>query len=104
MTTKQLRQDLKEVKHYYTNRELIDSAYKGKVNPIFEQAREKVRRYDGAISLAPIRLQAVYVSLYQSNKTQEALAAELNYSPRYVAYLTDLIVKHLQKELSKEGK
>ena len=56
-----IREDLREVRYYYTRKELFDETFKSiSTNVILE----KVYRYNEAIRSAPVRLYDLYVCLY----------------------------------------
>ena len=71
LTTVQVRNDLKEIRYYYSMKELFDRSSKT-VKPL--AIVQKVERYNTAMQNAPARLYILYVSLYIDNNTQAVLA------------------------------
>ena len=61
LTINQVREDLKEIRYYYSMQELFDSAA-NTVKPV--AILNKVERYNAAIKAAPARLYILYVSLF----------------------------------------
>lgn len=96
-TLKQIREDLKGVRHYYSRKNEFDTGLRlvGN-NVIFDM----VQKYNAAVRSAPPKLYDVYVSLYVRNLTQEALAIELGFSPEYVWVLNNKLLEHLQNHIS----
>jgi hypothetical protein len=64
---------------------------------------KKVEQYSAAIQTAPPRLFDLFVSLYTRNLTQEALAAELGYTPEYIQMLNKQLLLFLQNKLSENA-
>ncbi len=100
MTLKEIREDLKEIRHYYFRKEIMDAAFRyvGKNNIV-----DKVKRYSNAVESAPPRLYDLYVSLYTRNLTQEALSAELGYTAEYIQMLNKQLLLFLQKQLKERN-
>jgi hypothetical protein len=91
-----IREDLREVRYYYTRKELFDETFKSiSTNVILE----KVYRYNEAIRSAPVRLYDLYVCLYTKNYTQAALAVELNYTTEYIQMLHKKLLLFLQTKI-----
>ena len=64
-----IREDLKEIRYYYTRKEVFDEAFKSiGVNV----SLEKVYRYNDAIKTAPLRLYDVYVCIHKKLYTSRA--------------------------------
>lgn len=95
-TLTEIREDLKEIRYYYSRKKMFDEASKvvGKSNVI-----EKVERYSEAIRDAEPRFYDLYINLYVKGYTQEGFAAEMNYSPDYIQILNKKLVLFLQKQL-----
>ena len=81
LTINQVREDLKEIRYYYSMQELFDSAA-NTVKPV--AILNKVERYNAAIKAAPARLYILYISLYVKNNTQAALADDWGYTREYI--------------------
>lgn len=94
-----IRQDLKEIRHYFSHRDLFDevSSEIG-TNSIME----KVKKYNRLICKAPPKLYELYVMLYVRNYTQESGAEAMNLSCNYIQKLNTDLIKFFQKEYSKE--
>ncbi len=99
MTTKQIRDELKEIKYYYSRKDFIDKSSQtiGK-NNIYAL----VEKYNKAICDAPCRMYDLYVSIYKENNTLESLSDNICYSVEYVAKLHQKLVKYFQKVFKEE--
>lgn len=97
MTFDQVRDDLKEIRYYYSMKELFDLA-SNTVQPV--DLLKKVARYNEAMKTAPGRLFIVYVSLYVQNNSQTALADDWGFSREYIKDLNQRLVEFLQEKLS----
>jgi hypothetical protein len=97
MTLAEIRKDLKEIRYYYSRKELLDKAF----NEVgTNSVLNKVRKYNAAVNTAPPRLYDLYISLYVNNSTQENLAADLNYTPEYIQMQNKKLLLFLQSELN----
>ena len=96
-TMNQVREDLREIRYYYSMKQMFDSAA-NTIKPI--AILNKVERYNAAIKTAPAKLYILYVSLYVNNNTQAALADDWGYTREYVKELNQSLVEFLQKTLS----
>ncbi len=92
VTMRQIREDLREIRYYYSKRELLDKASKV-ILP--NSVLEKVERYNQAVANAPIRLYDLYVSLYVQNNTQAALSYDWDFSPDYIKQLNKQLCEYL---------
>ena len=97
LNTNQIREDLKEIRYYYSMRELFDSAAIT-VKPL--AILNKVDRYNTAIKAAPAKLFILYVALYINNSTQTKLANDWGYTRDYIKGLHQHLVEYLQKTVS----
>lgn len=97
VTLKQIRDDLKEIRHYYSRKEIFDMGFRvvGTSGIV-----EKAERYNNAVKYAPTRLYDLYISLYLQNRTQNAFAEELGYSPEYVYQLNNKLCLYLMKHFN----
>lgn len=97
LTLNQIRNDLKDIRYYYSRKELFDKSFEdtGK-NHILET----VQKYHNAVLSAPIKLYDLYTSLYINNNTQEVLAEDLCFTPEYVQKLNKKLLKFLQDKFS----
>lgn len=96
-----IREDLKDIRYYYTRKSLFDEAsvFTGKMNEILI----KVNVYNNAMVKASPRLYDLYYSLYIKNHTQESLSEELGYTPEYVQKLNKRLLNYLQTAVEKES-
>ena len=97
LTINQVREDLREIRYYYSMQKLFDSAA-NTVKPV--AILNKVERYNSAIKTAPARLYILYVSLYVNNNSQTALADDWGYTREYIKEMNQTLVEYLQKTLS----
>ena len=66
----QIRQDLRDIRYYYSKQKMFD----GLANSVGQNdVVEKAMRYNEVVRKAPIKLYDIYISLYINNNTQEAL-------------------------------
>ena len=96
LTTVQVRNDLKEIRYYYSMKELFDRSSKT-VKPL--AIVQKVERYNTAMQNAPARLYILYVSLYIDNNTQAVLAEEWQLTADYMKELNNKLIYFLQSAL-----
>lgn len=92
----QVRNDLKEIRYYYSMQDLFDRSAKT-VKPL--AILQKVERYNTAMQNAPAKLYVLYVSLYVENNSQSALAYEWQLTPEYVKELNNKLISYLQSAL-----
>jgi len=81
ISLEKIREDLKDIRYYYARTHIFDTA---KSNVGLNKILDKVEIYNQAILSAPPRLFDLYVCLYTMGYTQEALSAELGFTPEYV--------------------
>lgn len=93
LTLSAIRKDLKEIRYYYSRQKIFDEATKEVGG---NSILEKVYRYNDAIKIAPPRFYDMYVCLYVRNYTQEALSAELGYTPEYIQRQHKKLLQFLQ--------
>ena len=91
-----IRDDLKEIRYYYSHRDIFEKASKqiGEHSCI-----EKISKYNNAIRYAPARLYELYVSLYLDNNTLESLADKEGYSYVHIQRIHGQLVKFFQEKL-----
>lgn len=77
LTLKTIREDLKEIRYYYSRKSIFDEAFR-QVAP--NCILDKVRKYNDAVKAAPPRLYDLYICLHVKNYTQEGFSIELNYT------------------------
>lgn len=93
----QIRQDLKEIRYYYSRQNLFDDSFKKIAS---NTVLEKAKKYNEAIKTAPPQLYDLYINLYTRNYTQEGLAIELSYTPEYIQMLNKKLLLFLQNKIS----
>ena len=100
LTLNKIREDLKEIRYYYSRKELFDT-HSGCIVP--NAILEKAHRYNEAVRTAPPRLYDIYVRLYIKNYTQEGLGDELGYTLQHINSLNKKLLLFLQSKLANEG-
>ncbi|MBR4407046.1 MAG: hypothetical protein IKT27_01900 [Clostridia bacterium] len=97
ITLSEIREDLRDIRYYYSRKELFRKASS---NVGINYVEEKLSKYNNAICLAPPRLYDLYVSLYLENNTQESLSEKLCYSPEYISKLNKQLVNFFLKNFN----
>ena len=95
-TDNQIREDLKDIRYYYSLQKVFEQGAKY-VRPV--AVLQMVDRYNNSMQNAPAQLYALYVSLYIQNNSQTALAEEWGYARPYIRDLNDKLVSYLQNNL-----
>lgn len=95
MRDNEIRNDLKEIRYYYQRKSVFDEAC-SKVG--HNAVLEKVQKYNQIIQTAPPKLYDLYIGLYVQNFTQQALAAELNFSAEYVYQLNKRLLEFIKSK------
>ena len=92
-----IRSDLKDIRYYYSRKEVFDNAEisVGKTSII-----GKIEVYNNAICSAPPRLYDLYVSLYLQNNTQDSLSERLGYTLEYISRLNSQLIRFLQMKIA----
>jgi hypothetical protein len=97
LTLTKIRADFKEIRYYYSRKEILDKAFKEiTTNTILE----KLQKYNDAMNTAPPRLFDLYLSLYVKNLTQETLAFDLGYTPEYIQKQNKKLLLFLQSKIN----
>ena len=97
ISLKQIRQDLREFRYYYSKQKMFD----GLANSVGQNdIVEKAARYNKAMKRAPIKLYDVYISLYINNNTQETLAFDWGVCCEYIRKLNKSLCEFLQNQLT----
>ena len=92
----QIREDLKDIRYYYSKQKMFDGLAKSVVQ---NEVVEKATKYNEAMRKAPVRLYDLYVSLYINNNTQAALAFDWDVSCEYIKMLNKSLCEYLQKQI-----
>lgn len=99
MTLKQIREDLREIRYYYSRKETFEKAFSiiGKTD-----IEEKIDKYNKVICKATPKMYDLYASLYIENNTQESLSAELGYTSVHLSRLHCGLVKFFYEAFNKK--
>ena len=101
MELNEIREDLKNIRYYFSRKQVLDNALDcvGK-----NSITEKVEKYNKAVCSAPPRLYDLYVSLYLHNNTQDSLSEKMGYTFETISRLNAQLVRFLQKEFEIQNK
>ena len=92
-TLAEVREDLKDIRYYYTRKSDFDKAFMETGENLIIL---KVKCYNQAIRNAPPKLYDLYFSLYIDCHTQESLSDKLGFTPEYIQMLNKKLIKFLQ--------
>ena len=96
MKLEKVREDLQEIRYYYTH-------HKANEIQVRHEVVGKAERYSRIAEKAPPLLFDFYVSLYVLGRTQSSLAEERNYSPQYVKEINQKLCRYFKGEIEKRG-
>ena len=99
MTLNEIRQQLKTIRLYYTSKARFSAAF----DALPHKAAELADKYAEIINSAPLDLYLIYYELYVKGLTQEATAADLNYSTEYIQMKNKRLLLFLQKKFNGEA-
>lgn len=101
ITTAIIREDLKNIRYYYSRQSVFDTTVEcvGK-NKILG----RLQMYNDAICEAPPKLYDLYVSLYLHNNTQDSLSEKWGYTIEHISRMHSKLVKFFLKQFTKEEK
>ena len=99
MTLNEIRQQLKTIRLYYTNKARFSDAF----DTLPHNVTELAGTYAAIINSAPLDLYLVYYELYVKGLTQEAAAADLNYSTEYIRQKNKRLLLFLQQKINDQG-
>lgn len=98
-TLEEIREDLREIRYYYSRKEVFD----GNAKSIGVSAvQKKTERYNAIALTAPPQLYDLYVGLYVEGRTQEAYSEELGYSTKHIQKQNKILLLYLQKNMKAE--
>lgn len=97
MTLNEVREDLKEIRFYYSHKDIFEKASK---HIGVHSCIEKINKYNDVIRFAPARLYELYVSLYLENNTLESLADKEGYSYVHIQRINGQLVQFFKEKLS----
>lgn len=96
MTLNEIRQQLKTIRLYYTNKARFSAAF----DAIPHTVKELADKYAAIVSCAPLDLYYIYYELYVKGLTQEATAEDINYSTEYIRQKNKKLLLFLQSKLN----
>ena len=99
-TIEKVREDLRDIRHYYSKIEEFEKISKVIGSPL---SLTMVESYNKKILNAPIRLYDLYVSLYLRNNSLMVVAEDWGYSVGYVKVLNKQLYDFFVEEFKKEG-
>ena len=99
MTLNEIRQQLKTIRLYYTSKARFSAAF----DTLPHKAAELADKYAEIINSAPLDLYLIYYELYVKGLTQEATAADLNYSTEYIQMKNKRLLLFLQQKINGEA-
>lgn len=95
MTLNEIRQQLKTIRLYYMSKARFSAAF----DTLPHNVTELAAAYAAIINSAPLDLYLIYYELYVKGLTQEAAAADLNYSAEYIRQKNKKLLLFLQSKL-----
>ena len=96
MTLNEIRQQLKTIRLYYTNKARFSATF----DALPHTVKELAEKYAAIVSTAPLDLYYIYYELYVKGLTQEATAEDLNYSTEYIRQKNKQLLLFLQSKLN----
>ena len=99
MTLNEIRQQLKTIRLYYMNKARFSAAF----DTLPHSVTELAAIYAAIINTAPLDLYLIYYELYVKGLTQEAAAADLNFSTEYIRQKNKKLLLFLQGRLNERG-
>ena len=99
MTLNEIRQQLKTIRLYYANKARFSAAF----DTLPHSVTELAERYAKIVNGAPLDLYFIYYELYVKGLTQEAAAADLNYSTEYIRQKNKRLLLFLQQKINDQG-
>ena len=99
MTLNEIRQQLKMIRLYYTNKARFSAAFESLPHNVTQLAN----RYAAMVNSAPLDLYLIHYELYVKGLTQEATAEDLNYSTEYIRQKNKRLLLFLQQKINDQG-
>lgn len=93
----QIREDLRDIKYYYTHKNVFEEA---KAELGESKIMKTVRKYNDIIISAPAKFYDLYFSLYMCGHTQESLSEKLCYTREYIRLINKEFIEYLIKKLN----
>lgn len=91
-TLQQVREDLREIRYYYSRRKLFDTS---STKIVQSSVLDKITKYNMALKNAPAYQYGLYVALYVQNNTQKSLSHNWNCSVDNIKHLNKLLCNYL---------
>lgn len=91
-----IKNDLKDIKYYYSRKAVFDKAAPSVGS---NAVIGKIAKYNEIACTASPKLYDIYVMLYVENHTQESLSELLGFTPEYIQMLNSKLVKYFQDNL-----
>ncbi len=98
LSIQQIREELREVRYYYSKQKMFESM---EAAGIKNKSKQLADKYNKAMENAPIKLFDLYIALYIQNNTQLVVAEDLGYVIDYVRQLNRQLYIYLQGELAR---
>ena len=99
MTLNEIRQQLKTIRLYYMNKARFSAAF----DTLPHNVTQLAEMYAKIVNGAPLDLYLVFYELYVKGLTQEAAAADLNYSTEYIRQKNKKLLLFLQDRFNERG-
>ena len=99
MTLNEIRQQLKAIRLYNTNKARFSAAFDTLPHSVTELAEKYAKMMKGA----PLDLYFVYYELYVKGLTQEAAAEEMNFCTEYIRQKNKRLLLFLQQKINGEA-
>ena len=99
MTLNEIRQQLKTIRLYYASKARFSDAFDSLPHCVTQLAEQ----YAEIVFSTPLDLYLFYYELYVKGLTQEAAAADLNYSTEYIRQKNKRLLLFLQQKINDQG-
>jgi len=93
----EIKEDLNEIKYYYSMKEVFDQGAKYCIPSTLEN---KVKLYSNAISQAPAQLYAFYISHYVNNQKRIVIANSWNTTTQNLQFINRRLCEYFQQVLA----
>ena len=100
MTTKEIRNDLYDIRYYHTHRGMFN---KPGMTIVKSTVEEKAERYEKIAQEGGTMLYAVYTELYVEGNTQKRTAEKWQMKEGDVKYMNRKLIAYLEKEINAGG-
>ena len=100
ITIKEIKQDLKDIRYYYSRKKALDEGFK---SVGYNAVVKKAETYNELIKLARPELFDLYVALYINNHTQDSWADNRCLARETINVMNKRLLQYFQKKLNEEG-